>query len=77
MSEDETKRGAINLASKALHEAYFGPGTWVTYGTDARGHARKALQRALTTLSTQGFELVMVPRDGAQDPSIDGIRRIA
>ncbi len=58
MTEDETKKDAINGAARALHETYFGRGTWGSYGSDARIHARRALHRALLALAAQGFELV-------------------
>lgn len=55
---DEDKKAALNLGARALHETYFGKGTWQAYGAEARQHARRSLQKALSELARQGYVLV-------------------
>jgi hypothetical protein len=77
MIDDDRKRDAINLAAKTLHETYFGAGTWISYGAEARGHARRALRRALSTLADQGFDLTpaAVPERRTEAPRVAELSR--
>lgn len=55
---DKEYKAALNQGARALHEWYFGKGTWLAYGADGRQHARRSLQKALTELARHGYVLV-------------------
>lgn len=63
----------METAARAIHENYYGKGTWKTAEPSERGHARQAVRLVLAALEKQGLS-VASQKEPAARPAASATR---